>query len=387
MNYSNSPKAIQRRVFQHVIQKPHTFFAVVQPGFEQIAYQELSLLGIHNCAVIKGGITFRGGLEQCFAVNYYSRVVTRVLMRLTHFRAYHFNEIYRTLKEFPWELYISNGVTVDIEVSVHKSKLHHTQRIAEEVKKAILKRLGMFAMQCNVSDTLQKIFIRFDHDECMVSLDSSGQPLYKRGYKQYISEAPLRETTAAALLFACNASEYDTIIDPMCGSGTFPIEAWCMVNGYPPGANRTFAFMHWPSFRKQLFKTAMRSVTGKQKEVVILAGDSNPEMVAITKQNSSTVGAMIDTYIGDFLKDKKEIGGSKVLCIVNPPYGKRIATGNEVAMYTRLAHIFKQWYPQWSFCVVIPSRLRDVFNVPVSRQIHFTHGGIKVTAMIALRGQ
>lgn len=386
-NYSNSPRAIRRRVYQHVIQKPHTFFAVVQPGFEATAYKELSILGIEKCTVTKGGIAFRGTLQHCYAVNYYSRVVTRVLMRLVHFRAYHFNEIYRTLKEFPWELYLPDGVTVDVEVSVHKSKLHHTQRIADEVKKAIAKRLAVFAIECNTAATVQKVFVRFDHDECMVSLDSSGEALYKRGYKHYVSDAPLRETIAAALLYECNVAEFDTIIDPMCGSGTFSIEAWSIINNLPPGANRTFTCMHWPSFRKHQFNAIIHTTTSEPKNVRVLAGDKDPDMVAITQQNSVQAGAKIDIYTGDFLKEKININGSNVLCTVNPPYGRRIDTGNTKELYAQLAAIFTEWYPHWSFCVLIPSEMRDVFNIPVSNEIKFTHGGLPVTAMIALQGR
>jgi putative N6-adenine-specific DNA methylase len=384
MNYSTSQKAIQRRIAQHVIHRPHTFFAVVQPGFEETAKKELELLGLQGCTVTKGGITFRGTLEHCYTANYYSRVVTRILMRLTHFRAYHFNEIYRTLKDFPWELYIQ-GQAIDVEVSVHKSKLHHTDRIGKEVIKAIEKRLSMFGIPCN-EIAVQKVFVRFDHDECMVSLDSSGDPLYKRGYKQHISQAPLRETVAAALLYECNVYDYNTIIDPMCGSGTFPIEAWCMLHDVPPGANRTFAFMNWPSFREHIFTNILRKEPVKYRDITIMAGDSNHDMVVITKQNSIKVGAQLHTYTGDFLKEKKAISG-KVLCTVNPPYGKRIKAFDTIKLYKRLAYIFNQWYPAWSFCVLIPSQIKEVFTIPADKEIHFNHGGLSVTALIVYRGQ
>lgn len=369
-----------------MIQKPHTFFAVVQPGFEETAHKELSLSGIPESAVAKGGIAFRGALEHCYKANYYSRVVTRILMRLCHFRAYHFNEIYRTLNKFPWELYI-NGQTIDIEVSVHKSKLHHTERIAREVSKAIARRLSMFGIQCNATDTVQKVFVRFDHDECMVSLDSSGEPLYKRGYKQLVSEAPLRETVAAALLYESNIGNYDTIIDPMCGSGTFPIEAWCILHAIPPGYNRTFAFMNWPSFRKQVFTNVVHTVPGDKKDIPVIAGDSNPDMVAIAQQNSMRAGASLYTYTGDFLKEKKDVGSGKVLCTVNPPYGKRIHIDDTVNMYKRLVYVIKEWYPAWSYCILIPSGIKEVWNIPVDKQIQFSHGGIPVTALISHRGR
>lgn len=385
MNYSTSQNAIKRRITQHVIHKPHTFFAVVQPGFEETAHKELTLLGIKECAMTKGGLTFRGTLEHCYTANYYSRVITRILMRLCHFRAYHFNEIYRTLKEFPWELYIQ-GHTIDVEVSVHKSKLHHTERIGHEVIKAIEKRLSKFAISSN-ADSVQKVFVRFDHDECVVSLDSTGEPLYKRGYKQHISEAPLRETIAAALLYECNVYDYDTIIDPMCGSGTFPIEAWCMLHAIPPGANRTFAFMSWPSFRKHAFTGIMHNESGEHRDITIIAGDSNPDMVAITLQNSMKAGAQLHTYTGDFLKEKKVLGSGKVLCTINPPYGKRIHTDDTIQLYKRLVYIFKEWYPAWSFCVLIPSKIKHIVTIPTDKEIHFSHGGLPVSALIVYRGR
>ncbi len=381
MNYSTSQKAIQRRIARHVIHRLHTFFAVVQPGFEETASKELKLLGIQGCTVTKGGVAFRGTLEHCYAANYYSRVATRILMRLCHFRAYHFNEIYRTLKEFPWELYIQ-GQRIDVEVSVHNSKLHHTERIGQEVIKAIEKRLSMFGIPCNTAGEVQKVFVRFNHDECMVSLDSSGEPLYKRGYKQHISEAPLRETIAAALLYECNVYDYDTIIDPMCGSGTFPIEAWCILHGVPSGANRTFAFMHWPSFRKHIFTGSIRKEPGGNRDITIIAGDSNPDMVAITQQNSMKAGAQLHTYTGDYLKEKMQAVRGKVLCAVNPPYGKRIHADDTIQLYKRLANIYKAWYPEWSFCVLIPSRIKEVFTIPADREIHFSHGGLPVSALI-----
>ncbi|MEJ5361966.1 MAG: THUMP domain-containing protein [Spirochaetota bacterium] len=386
MNYSTSPKAIQRRIAQHVIHKPHTFFAVIQPGFEETAVKELNLLGIQRCTVTKGGVAFRGTLKHCYIANYYSRVATRILMRLCHFRAYHFNEIYRTLKEFPWELYVQ-GQTIDVAVSVHSSKLHHTERIGQEVTKAIEKRLSMFGIPCNTTGEVQKVFVRFDHDECMVSLDSSGEPLYKRGYKQYISEAPLRETIAAALLYECNVHDYDTIIDPMCGSGTFPLEAWCILHDIPSGANRTFAFMHWPSFRKHVFTSIIRKEPGLHRDITIIAGDSNPDMVAITQQNSMKACAHLHTYTGDFLKERMKAISEKVLCTVNPPYGRRIHVDNTVKLYKRLANIFKEWYPEWDLCVLIPSKIKHVFTIHADREIHFSHGGLSVSALIVHRGR
>jgi len=221
----------------------------------------------------------------------------------------------------------------------------------------------------------------------MVSLDSSGQPLYKRGYKEHISQAPLRETIASALLYESNINDYNIIIDPMCGSGTFPIEAWCILHAIPPGANRTFAFMNWPSFRKQVFANIMHTVIADKKEITIIAGDSDPDMVAITQHNSMLASASLFTYTGDFLKEKKNIESEKVLCTVNPPYGKRIHMDDTMKLYKRLVYIFKEWYPTWSFCVLIPSTIRNIWDIPVNKEIHFSHGGIPVTALISHRGR
>lgn len=383
MQLSNSQKAIQRRVYHHVIKRMHTFFTIVQPGFEQIAFNELLHMGIKPLAITKGGIVFRGNLYDSYKANMFSRVATRIIMRLTEFMALHFNEIYRTLRNFPWELYISSGTSIAIEVSVHKSKLHHTDRIGKEVLNAIEKRMNDFALHINTDQyRVQTIYIRFDHDQCGVSMDTTGDPLYKRGYKQHVGRAPLRETIAAALLYECDITSYDVIIDPMCGSGTFPLEAWCMTNNFFPGINRAFAFMHWPSFRKEACNSLASSLSRGNYGATILAGDRDPSMVTIAKNNCTILGAAITTYSGDFLTEKLTIEEKHILCTMNPPYGKRIADDDTAGIYSRLSYIFENWYPAWSFCIIIPLSLRHVFTVPVTKEIRFNNGGLPVIALI-----
>ncbi|MFH2002470.1 MAG: hypothetical protein ABIK28_22545, partial [Planctomycetota bacterium] len=252
-------KRLARRIKQHIIGKPQRFLAVVQPGFEEVARKELKELGITDFdRIIEGGIEFTSRLGECYRINLASRTLTRLLMRVTSFMAMHFNTLKDRTSEIPWELYIRSGTHISFQVQSRKSRLFHQERIKEALYKGMSARLKEHGIKAGFYDRsdkragtegTQRLFVRFDKDKCRISLDTSSGFLYKRGRKKISAMAPLRETLASLILREAGWPDYDLLIDPMCGSGTFSLEAGEMILGRLPNLEREFIFKQWPAFR------------------------------------------------------------------------------------------------------------------------------------------
>ena len=239
---------LEKRIRRHVIGKSHRFFAVTAPGLEPLCLGELESLGLTGAAV-EGGVEFSGRLQAAYLANLCLRTANRILLRVHEFRATSFRALAQEAASFPWELFIAPGAPLRIHVTTHHCRLHHSDAIAERVQNAIAERLSAFSV-AEARMPLQ-IFIRGVDDRFTASLDSSGENLYRRGIKTHAGKAPLRETLAAAALMLAGYSGEGFLLDPMCGAGTFALEAALMAKHLPPGGHRDFAFMAWPGFRPQ----------------------------------------------------------------------------------------------------------------------------------------
>ena len=241
--------AIEKRIKRHVVGQAHDFFAVTAPGFEDLCRAELAALGLKGRAVA-GGVEFTGRLHEGYLANLSLRTANRVLMRVHSFQAVHFSELERQITAFAWELFLKPGSLHKIHVTTHHCRLHHTDAIAERIRKGIEGRLHPFG-EAGPAAVFQQVFVRGLHDRFTVSIDSSGANLYLRGIKTHTGRAPLRETIAAAALMRGGFTGVETLLDPMCGTGTFSLEAALIAKHIPPGWFREFAFTGWPGFRPQ----------------------------------------------------------------------------------------------------------------------------------------
>jgi putative N6-adenine-specific DNA methylase len=389
-------KALARRIRIHAAGKPHRFFAVVQPGFEELALDELRGLGIAGaCTFVEGGVEFEARLDGCYRANLASRVITRVLMRLDRFAAVHFDRLRAKTAAFPWELYLSGEAPAAFSVSCSHSRLYHTGRIEEEVLAGIGERLASYglALPADAGDDAaarQTIYVRFDNDLCELSLDSSGAPLYRRGYKTHVTQAPLRETIAAALLRASGIERCGTLIDPMCGSGSFSIEAALIWSGIPSGGERSFAFELWPAFRPAAFahlkRTLSPDITEAPAGKTIHCADIDPAAVEAAGGNARRAGmeAMVRPLRADFFTDMPNITpGAGTLLVLNPPYGERIPRRNLAAFYRRIGETVRTRYAGCAYCVIVPGiEIEKALSLPWDRKIVFMNGGIRVAAVI-----
>lgn len=381
--------ALARRIKIHVNAKPHDFFAVCQPGFEDIAHGELIRLGITAGEKTHGGIAFTAHLDECMRVNYLSRTATRVLMRLDAFSCENERRLKRKLLAFPWELYIAHSASLSFSVSTHGSRLYHTGLIEETCSSAIRERLIEYDITlAETSENMQCVFVRFENDVCTISLDTSGEPLYKRGYKKLVSAAPLRETAAASILFAARAENYSHIIDPMCGSGTFSIEAASIFSARAAGALRKFSFEGWPEFRHAAFDHLKRTCSVlKECTCSFYAADLDAAIIECARTNAETAGVadLIHFAAKDFFTCAPPAAQSgKTLIVLNPPYGERLGKEREMLqVYKRIGMHIREAYPDAGYAVIVPGEnFEAALALPYDQKLAFSHGGIRAAVLI-----
>ncbi|HEY6219576.1 MAG TPA: THUMP domain-containing protein, partial [Gemmatimonadaceae bacterium] len=226
-------------------------FAIAAPGLEELIAAELADLSIQG-TVVPGGVEWSGSESTIALANLWSRIASRIVVRVGQFRARTFFELERHANKIEWAKYVKSGAAVRFRVTCRKSKLYHSDAVAQRFQEAVARAIGDFTLadagdEDDAADSTSQLFIvRFDRDECTVSADASGELLHRRGYRQAVAKAPLRETLAAAMLRGAGWDGRTSIVDPMCGSGTIPIEAARIARRIPPGLDRDFAFLHWP---------------------------------------------------------------------------------------------------------------------------------------------
>ena len=390
--------ALDRRIRQHVAGRPHRFFAVVQPGFEEIGRDELRGAGVaEGFSLVEGGLEFEGRLDGCYRANLCSRVLTRVLMRLDRFSAARFERLTAKTADFPWELYLNGSIPLAISVSCSRSRLYHTGRIEEEMRRAIGERLMAYGIEPPAGEgdgsaAPQTVYARFENDVCVTSLDSSGLPLYRRGYKTHITSAPLRETIAAALLHASGLERCTTLSDTMCGSGTFSMEAAHIWSGRLAGDGRAFAFERWPAFRPAAFAHLKKTLStkyssaGEAIERRVFCADIDPSAIKTARANMKNAG-LSDAVIPvqeDFFAAAPNISlGEGTLLVLNPPYGARIPHGNIASFYRRIGATVRERYASCAYCVIVPGfEVEKALSLSWDKKIIFMNGGIRVAAII-----
>ena len=385
--------ALEKRVKRQVKARHHLFFAVCQPGFEQTVMRELSLLGIEEFeGTAEGGVEFYCSLEDCYRINMLSRTIIRVLMRISRFRAESFNRLNDIMAKIPWELYLSPGRPVSFSVSCRKSRLYHSGAVEQEARAAVERRASEQGLALSFSaKAAQEIFLRLDHDHCQVSLDSTGEALYKRGLKRLVTPASLRETTAALILREAAITSYDVLVDPMCGSGTFSLEGAGIARNLFANPDREFSFMHWPAFSTGAYaylKKNLQPLTAEQTGPGrIIVSDSDPEAVETARANfvSAGLAEICAPEIRDFFAERINIPpGQHCLIVLNPPYGKRLNSANVADVYRKIGETIRKWYSRCGYAVIVPGLEHEkILSLPCDRKVLFMNGGIRVAVIFS----
>lgn len=393
MENNINTKALQRRVRQHIKAKEHEFFAIVQPGFEHVALNELIERQIgKNHKITEGGIGFTADLLSCYRCCLITRSPSRLLMRLRSFRAENFHRFHKHIQAIPWELYIADGSHIAFAITARKSRLYHTKRLEQESFDAVAKRMASYGyLVSGAAAKSQTIFIRFERDICTVSLDASGGLLYRRGEKKFTTDAPLRETLAAMILLEAKLTDYDVLVDPMCGSGTFSIEAAGIADCSPPGFKRDFNFEHWPAFSEAAFNHLKKEITStsalKAKDLIILASDIDSRAVNAAEKNFSAAGSGIKISAPlkkDFLTDSIVLPpDKKCLLVLNPPYGGRLNAADDIrTLYKKIGNRIKEAYSACGYAIIAPGlEAEKALGLYYDRKIAFMNGGIRVAVL------
>ena len=374
--------SLQKRVKRHVKAKEHDFFVIVQPGFENTAVKEAVKIGISINEIEKGGFYFKGKLEDCYKLNLCGKTFTRILMRIVTFSCPNRASFIDKISNLPWELYLAND-NFKISATTKKSGINHTGFIIEQLTKTISKRLALH--EKNPTQTIiQTIYARIIDNKCTLSIDTSGDDLYKRGKRILNIKAPIRETLASLILTEANCTEYDMIIDPMCGSGTFAIEANNLMM-QTLSEKTDFPFMAWPVFSENTWKYLIKEFKKNKsiQEYKIFASDINPKASEATrenlKQDNIQDNIMVETH--NFFELDIKLN-KKTLLVLNPPYGERLKNANIRDFYGKIGNILNKKYSECGIAIIVPNKeCEKALSLKHNRKISFTTGGLKVSVL------
>lgn len=327
-----------------------TLIAKTFQGLEEILAKELTTLGAENVEIGKRMVSFTGDKRMMYLANFSLHTALRILKPIKQFEANNADEVYEAVKSIEWGDYLSVGQTFAVDATVHSEQFRHSMYVSYKVKDAIAdyfrdKEGKRPSVSVKNPDILLNIHI--NDNQCTVSLDSSGESLHRRGYRSETGDAPLNEVLAAGLIMMTGWKGETDLIDPMCGSGTIPIEAALIAKNMSPGIFRTqgYAFEKWPDFDAELLESIYNDESKEREfEHHIYAYDYNPKMVATTRGNIKRAGMtrIIDVEMRD-IKDFVQPAEKSVM-ITNPPYGERLSSDNLLELYAtigeRLKHAF-----------------------------------------------
>lgn len=362
-------------------------FAIVAPGLEAVCAAELQALGLEGVEAVAGGVEFSGGLRELYLANLWLRSASRIVLRLGHLRSRDFPDFYRKLVRLPWGRFLRADTAVQVRASSQSSRLIHSGRIAETVEAAINRALGRDANP--VEGPVQRVLARFEEDLCQISIDSSGELLHRRGYREETAQAPLRETLAAAILLQLGWDGTEPLVDPMCGSGTFVIEAALLARNLPPGRGRAFAFMNWPRYRPGLWQALLLEAGRKARPVTvaILGADRDPRAVAAARRNAERAGVADDLRLECVELARLAAPQGCGLMLANPPYGARLEAGSDLRpLFRQFGQAWRGPFAGWRGALFCPADAPLGATGCELRPLDLLHnGGLPVTLFVADR--
>ena len=322
-----------------------SFFAVAPKGLEEVTAQELKRLGALDIKITMGGVEFAGTKETLYRANLWSRSASRVLMPLREFASVSPEMLYDQVRRMKWELYLTPQKTFAVDCTLVNSDMNHSHYAALKVKDAIADRLReRYEGERSSIDTKDpdiKVNIFINNNRCILSLDSSGEALHRRGYRQATGAAPIKENLAAALLLMAGYDGSQPLFDPMCGSGTFLTEGALIALHFAPGLLRErFGFFGWPDFDHELWQSLKEEAHAQILRKLprpIEGSDRDAQAVEKALENARAAGVSKFVNVRRSVLDlarppqssPQKSGGvtGGGIMVVNPPYGERMGAG------------------------------------------------------------
>ncbi len=322
-------------------------------GLEHVLANEIKALGGDNIRTGTRVVYFRGDTEILYRANFQSRTALRILKPVYEFTARDENELYKGAYSFDWSELLSENKTFAIDGVLNSPYFNHSKFVALKVKDAIVDQFRAKTGRRPDVDTENpdlRINLHISSDKCTLLLDSSGESLHKRGYRTATNQAPLNEVLAAGIIMLSGWDCKSAFIDPMCGSGTIPIEAAMMAYNIPPGIYRKrFAFEKWPDFDNVLFGNIYNQEYSEPVTRPQISGsDISPQIIAIARNNAKNafLGKKIEFKITSFDSVLPYEGGGVML--TNPPYGERLKQENIQAFHSIMGDILKKNFPGYA---------------------------------------
>jgi len=380
------PRVIEQHTEEEnvaVDQRTYDLFAACPPGLEGLLASELSGLGAARIEPGRGGVGFAGGPAVLARVNLCSRYATRVLVRLAVFRAVHLAQLDKRSRRVAWADWIAARTPVRVRASCHRSRIYHSGAAAERVAKALADGSGARLVRAKGTAAVE-VLVRLDDDLCTLSLDSSGEPLWHRGAKREVAQAPLRENLAAAALGLAGYDGGEALLDPMCGSGTFVLEAASIALDRAPGRDRGFAFEAWPGRDSAVLAAERERAKAAERDrpaAGLFASDSAAAAVGMARRNLERAGlsewvALERRPVAD-LEPPAERG----LWICNPPYGRRLGRAQALTeLYATLGRVFTERFAGWRLALLTTGdELAEATGLDLRRVGPILpHGGLKL---------
>lgn len=357
--------------------EPFEIFLTGTPGLEPVLLAEVQGCGFAGARLVPGGVAFDGGWPDVWRANLVLRGATRVLARVGSFMAFHLAQLDKRARKFPWTDVLRVDVPVRVEVATsRKSKIYHAGAAAQRIEGG-LKAAGYVVS----ADAPVVIKARIDDNRVTLSVDTSGESLHKRGHKEAVGKAPMRETLASLFLRSCGYDGAEPVLDPMCGSGTFVIEAAEMAVGLYPGRSRGFAFEQLAEFDASAWDGMRRMGDITHPTVRFYGSDRDAGAVRMATENAVRAGVRdFTTFENMSATDVQRPEGPPGLVICNPPYGGRI--GNQkmlYGVYAGLGEALKARFAGWRVGIVTSDAgLAKATGLQLEKGPPVPHGGLKV---------
>lgn len=340
-------------------------------GLENVLAEELRNLGSGDVEVLNRAVSFDGDLECLYKVNLWSRTALRVLKPIIEFSAHNETVLYKRTRRFDWTKLFGLDQTFAIDSTVHSELFPHSKYVALKIKDAIV---DLFRYKNNgrrpsidVKNPDYRINVHCRENEFTISLDSSGESLHRRGYRQGNQQAPLNEVLAAGMIMLSGWNGDKPLFDPMCGSGTILIEAIMIAQNVPPRMNRDhYSFMNWEDYDAQLWNgLRVQALEGKRKVATEMIGhDIDGKQVRLGLKDFRTLGYLkVQMRQSDFLNSEAPCAAGVI--IMNPPYGERMASVSELRpeainnleeFYSQIGDTLKKKYSGWDAWIISANR-------------------------------
>ena len=362
----------------------YQLMATAAAGIEALVGKELRRLG-YDTQVENGRVRYQGDMKDILTTNLWLRTADRVKIIVGEFTARTFDELFEQTKALPWESFLPVDAEFPVEGRSHHSQLHNVPSVQAIVKKAIVQRLSeVYHRRTRLPETgaLYPLEVAINKDQVMLTLDTTGDSLFKRGYRRNKGGAPLKENMAAALVLLAHWFTDNPFVDPVCGSGTIPIEAALIGHNIAPGINRSFACEQWTNLTPAGLSDEVRDEADAQAdydvELDIHGYDIDQNMIDIAQENCRAAGLTHDiTFkqlaVKDWHTDK--ING---VIVANPPYGERLSDHEAVhELYRQMGDIYRPM-PTWSkYILTADLEFEKYYGAPATKRRKLYTGALR----------